>query len=198
MLISAKTSNAMRLPLLICPLFGLTACMNQPDYRAETAPPETVQNVDLNRYAGLWYEIARYPNSFEDKDDYTCVGVTAEYALRDDGRISVTNTCRKDTLDGAIDVAEGVARSVSDSNSKLKVKFAPEWVPFASGDYWILDLMDDYSAVLVGDPDGKYLWILSRTPDLPMASRDRLLRTAQEKGYATSPLKWVPQSNTSE
>ncbi len=176
------------LPLL------LAACAAQPDYRPDTAPPNTVEAVNLEQYQGLWYEIARYPNPFEDTRRYTCVGVTAEYAIRADGRISVTNTCRKDTLDGPVTVAEGVARSVSDNNAKLKVRFAPDFIPFAEGDYWVLDLMEDYSAALVGDPAGKYLWILSRTPKLPQSTQERLFATAEAKGYATAPLIPVPQT----
>ena len=167
--------------------------MGQPDYRAETSSPETVQAVDLERYQGLWYEIARYPNSFEDKANYTCVGVTAEYALRNDGKIDVRNSCFRNELNGESDVADGVARVVSDSGAKLKVKFAPAWVPFAEGDYWILDLTEDYSAALVGSPDGKYLWILSRTPILEDKTLKRLLRTAREQGYQTEPLQFTPQ-----
>jgi lipocalin len=76
--------------LSIFPLFALTGCMSQPDYRAETSPPETVSTVDLSQYAGLWYEIARYPNGFQQD----CEGVTAEYVQRADGKITVINTCR--------------------------------------------------------------------------------------------------------
>ena len=79
----------------------LSACISQPDYRTQETAPPTVPQVDLDKYAGLWYEIARYPNSFE-KD---CAGVTAEYARREDGRISVTNTCHKGSPDGKVKVA---------------------------------------------------------------------------------------------
>lgn len=168
----------------------LAACTSQPDYREDTAAPPTVPSVDLTRYAGLWYEIARYPNWFE-RD---CTGVTAEYGLKDDGTVSVTNTCFKDTLDGEKKVAEGRARIVEGSgNSQLKVKFAPSWVPFAEGDYWILALEPDYSASLVGSPDGKYLWILSRTPQLEPARLDALKQRAQDLGYDTAPLEMTLQ-----
>lgn len=171
----------------------LCGCAGQPDYRTETADPKTAEQVDLSRYQGLWYEIARYPNSFEDNADYTCVGVTAAYALRDDGKVSVTNSCRKDTLDGEMDVANGVARPVSDDNTRLKVRFAPAWVPFAEGDYWVLYLAEDYSVVLVGDPAGKYLWILSRTPVLDSLTLDNVMREARTRGYKTEPLFFTPQ-----
>ena len=185
----------MKRPALIALLLALTACSSQPDHRAEKAAPETVEAVDLQRYQGLWYEIARYPNAFEDKDAYTCVGVTAEYALREDGKVAVTNSCRKDALNGELDVANGVARVVGGNGAKLKVKFAPAWVPFAEGDYWVLDLTEDYSAALVGDPAGRYLWILSRSPQLPQEIRARLLKTAEDKGYDTAPLIWPEQAS---
>lgn len=168
-------------------------CAVQPDHREASAPPDVVDEVELERYVGRWYELARYPNQFEDKRAYTCVGVTADYAVRDDGKISVKNTCHKDALDGETDVAKGVARSVSESDAKLEVSFAPEWLGVGWGDYWILDLTDDYSAALVGDPEGKYLWVLSRKPRLDDATWERLLATAEAQGYATAPLARVPQ-----
>lgn len=171
----------------------LAGCLGQPDYRAATTTPSTVGQVDLTRYQGLWYEIARYPNPFEDTRRYTCVGVTAEYALRDDGKIDVTNSCRQDTLDGKVTVANGVARSVSDGNDQLRVRFAPGYIPFTEGDYWVFDLLPDYSAALVGDPSGKYLWILSRTPRLDDDKLDKLLSTARNEGFETEPLKFIPQ-----
>ena len=164
----------------------LSSCANQPDYRPDKTPPPTVASVDLNRYAGLWYEIARYPNSFQQD----CGGVTAEYTLRDDGKIRVVNTCRT----GDPRSSEGVARVVEGSNgSKLKVQFAPEWVPFAAGDYWILMLAEDYRFALVGDPDGKYLWILSRTPTMTEDTLSAIKSRAEELGYATAPLQETSQ-----
>jgi len=180
----------MRLAIPAIAALMLAACTSQPDYREEAAAPQTVPSVDLTRYAGLWYEIARYPNWFE-RD---CTGVTAEYDLKDDGTVSVTNTCFKETLDGEKKVARGRARIVEGSgNSQLKVKFAPSWVPFAEGDYWILALEPDYSASLVGSPDGKYLWILSRTPKLEAKKLKTLKQRAEELGYRTSALELTQQ-----
>jgi apolipoprotein D and lipocalin family protein len=168
----------------------LSACASQPDYRAQETAPATVPQVDLTRYVGLWYEIARYPNGFETD----CAGVTAEYAQRDDGRISVTNTCHKGSPDGTVKVANGVARVMENSgNARLKVKFAPSWVPFAWGDYWILHLEPDYSAVLVGDPGGKYLWILAREKTLDDATLGRIKARAEELGYQSAPLVMTDQ-----
>ena len=168
----------------------LSGCASQPDYRAEAAPPETVASVELDRYLGKWYEIARYPNWFE----RNCQGVTAEYSIRPDGNIGVLNTCRAETPDGKPRTAEGRARIVEGSkNSKLRVKFAPGWVPFAEGDYWILHLEDDYSAALVGDPSGKYLWILGREKALAPAVLTKIKGRAEALGYDASKLVMVEQ-----
>ena len=174
--------------VLIAAVLALAGCQNQPDYRDETAPPETVASVDLSRYAGLWYEIARYPNSFEQG----CEGVTAEYGLREDGKINVINTCREGGPDGPASSVEGRARAVEGSNnSKLKVKFAPSWVPFAEGDYWILHLEPDYSAALVGAPSGKYLWILARETSLDAEVLSKIKARAEALGYDATKLEMV-------
>jgi apolipoprotein D and lipocalin family protein len=185
----ARKRSALRaLALPVLALLG--ACASQPDHRPDPTPPPTVASVDLERYAGRWFEIARYPNSFQKG----CVGTTADYVLRPDGRIRVLNACRIDTLDGKEKTAQGRARVVEGSNgSRLKVRFAPDWIPFAEGDYWILHLEPDYSAVLVGDPAGKYLWVLSRTPQLAEETYARVLERAQTLGYATAPLQLVLQ-----
>ena len=125
-------------------------------------PLEVVDYVDITRYAGRWYEIARYPNSFEQG----CVGVTADYTLQDNGRVEVVNTCIESSLDGPTRTIRGSARVVDDTtNAKLKVSF---FGPF-EGDYWIIDLDEDYQYAVVGDPSRKFLWILSRTPQLDEA-----------------------------
>lgn len=155
--------------------------------------PPTVAHVDLGRYAGLWYEVARLPNRFQDQ----CAGdVTAFYALRGDGRIDVTNACR--TEDGSRDEAEGVARVVAEdgSNAKLKVRFAPRiltWLPFVWGDYWVLDLADDYSYAMVGDPSREYLWFLSRTPAVGDDLFEQLRDRAAGLQFDVSALQRTPQ-----
>ncbi len=170
----------------LVPLLILAGCVTQPDYRSAETPPDTVASVDIERYAGLWYEIARYPNSFQQD----CDGVTAEYTLREDDKITVTNTCRL----GDERSSRGVARVIEGSEgANLKVKFAPEWVPFAEGDYWILDLDADYRHALVGSPSGKYLWILSRTPQLADNIMAGIKARAETLGYATEPLRMTVQ-----
>ena len=141
------------------------------------AVPMPAKAVDLKRYLGLWYEIARYDNGFETG----CEGVTAEYRLRDDGLIQVINTCRQYTPTGPIKVAEGRAKVVEESaGARLKVSF---FGPFLLGDYWILDHDIDYAWSIVGEPSGRYLWLLSRTPRPDAATRQTILNRAISLGY---------------
>jgi apolipoprotein D and lipocalin family protein len=146
-------------------------------------PLEVVPSVDVNRYVGTWYEIARMPFKFQSQ----CVGdVTATYSLLEDGTIKVVNRCRKQN--GEIDEAEGCAKRASDEgpNTKLKVRFAPAFLsllPFVWGDYWIIDLAPDYSYAVVGEPDRKYLWVLSRTPVINEATMQGILERVKGQGY---------------
>ncbi len=139
------------------------------------APLPTARAVDLPRYMGTWYEIARYPNRFQ----RGCVSdVTAAYTLRPDGKVDVLNSCRAG--DGHAKSARGTAKVVDKAtNAKLKVTFF--W-PF-SGDYWIVALDPDYRWVIVGEPRRKFLWILARTPVLPPATYDEVLRHVAAAGY---------------
>jgi len=148
--------------------------------RAQQAPMPTVPSLDLDRYAGQWYEIARYPNSFE-RD---CArDVTATYTRNTDGTVTVVNACRK--ADGSVMSAQGQAR-MAVPPSKLEVRFAPawlSWLPFVWGDYWVIDLADDYSYSVVGEPSRDYLWILARDPRLPDATLDRIVAKLPALGY---------------
>jgi apolipoprotein D and lipocalin family protein len=154
-------------------------------------PLSVTEKVDLERYAGKWYEIARYPNSFE----RGCVGVTANYEPRDDGRIDVLNVCRESTLDGPKRLIRGTARVVdSTTNAKLKVTFF--W-PF-EGDYWILDLDEDYTYAVVGEPRREFLWILSRTPQMDEATYEDILDWLPDAGYDPDRLYIVPQFDDDE
>ena len=147
---------------------------------------ETVPRVDLNRYTGLWYEIARYPASFE-KD---CVGVTAEYSRNPDGTIKVVNSARLRTLDGAVKTAVGRARIVdATTQAKLKVAF----FLFFEGDYWILELGENYDYALIGEPSRKYLWILSRTPQMEETLYQQILSRLPARDYDPARLTRTPQ-----
>lgn len=162
----------------------LAACSEPPVNREANAPLLTEGEVDLNSYLGLWYEIARFENGFEDG----CADVTAEYSLRDDGLIRVVNTCNKD---GETDQATGRARIVEGSgNARLKVSFfGPFWA-----DYWILDVPEDYSWSVVGEPEGRYLWILSRTPALPEPVLSDIVADLGQRGYRTEALHFTAQA----
>ena len=146
-------------------------------------PVRSVPAVDLQRYAGSWHEVARFPNKFQAK----CLAETvATYELLPNGQIQVVNTCR--VADGKTIRAEGRARLADKAGptSRLKVRFAPaflSWLPMVWGDYWVLDLTDDYGAALVGTPDRKYLWVLSRTPELADSTWQRLVATAAGQGF---------------
>ena len=162
---------------------GLTAAA-EGRYRDTSQPIGVVANLDLERYLGKWYEIARFPNRFE----RGCEGVTAEYAKRPDGKIDVVNTCRKGSPDGPKEVAEGVASVVAPG--KLAVTFVP-WLPFAKGDYWVLYVDPAYSFAVVGEPRGRTGWILARDPALPQANYDKAVSVLETMGYDTSQLQLV-------
>jgi apolipoprotein D and lipocalin family protein len=150
--------------------------------RGQTPPAiRTVPAVDLSRYVGDWFEIARYPNRFQRQ----CVGdVRARYERGPDGRIDVVNRCR--TADGETE-ARGVARIVDEKAfTRLKVRFAPAWlsvIPAVWGDYWIIGLAPDYSWAVVGEPGRDYLWILARAPQLDDASMTAARAAARANGY---------------
>ncbi len=144
-------------------------------------PLQVVPAVDLARYAGKWYEIARLPNWFQ----RGCASdTTATYSLRPDGKVSVLNTCR--AADGRLKTAKGTARIADEKgpNTRLKVTFF--W-PF-SGDYWIIDLDPDYRWAVVGEPRRKYFWVLSRDPRMDETLYRQILERAKQQGYDLAPL----------
>lgn len=149
------------------------------------APP-TVAHVDLRRYLGRWFEIARLPTRFQPDD---CSNVVAEYRLGDDNAIRVRNRCM--LRDGRKRTAHGIANAIDASNARLEVSFMPEglrWLPFTTGDYWILLLDDAYTLSLVGTPNHRCLWLLARTRHPEPAMRDRYLAHAESLGYDLTPL----------
>ena len=146
-------------------LFLITALA--PGADAEEARMTPVPALDLHRYAGTWYEIARLPNPFQTKCAHS---VVVRYAVRPDGRLDVVNECVE--KDGRTSRAAGVARLADPKGppSQLKVRFAPAFLSFLSavwGDYWVIDLAPDYTYAVVGGPKREYLWILSREPRMP-------------------------------
>jgi apolipoprotein D and lipocalin family protein len=151
---------------------------------------ETVQHVDLNRYAGRWYEIARYPNKFEMK----CAGdVTAEYVTKGNGDMRVINTCA--ARDGRVVRSVGTAK-IADASTNAKLKVAFFW-PFY-GKYWVLDVGDKYDYAVVGEPGRDYLWILSRTPAMPDAVYEKILNRLPARGYDPEKLVRTHQSGAAK
>ena len=153
----------------------------------EHPPLKTVADLKLPRYLGTWYEIARLPMRHEPEG---CTDVSAHYTLLDNGNVGVTNRCR---MDGEIEEATGEACAVDNDSARLEVSFLPKglrWLPFAKGDYWVIYHDEDYRVALVGHPEHKYLWLLSRTPEVDQETRDKLLDIAREQGYVTSDLIW--------
>ena len=160
----------------------------------EALPPlESVPSLDVARYMGRWYEIAKYPNRFQKQ----CTGdTTATYEVLPDATVRVVNRCR--TENNEFDEADGIARQIGGADSaKLEVRFAPGWlgfVPFVWGDYWVVDLDPDYQLAAVSEPDRDYLWILSRTPKVETAKRAELLDRLAAMGFDTARLEATPQS----
>ncbi len=153
---------------------------------AQAAPLETVKNLDLERYLGVWYEVARFPNRFE-KD---CVGVRAIYTRQSEDRIGVTNECRKYTVTGDLRKIEGRAR-VPDKNQPSKLEVSFFW--FFWSDYWVIMLGDNYEYAVVSEPDREYLWILSRTPQMPEPLYQELIEKLKAKEFDTSKIIRVAQ-----
>jgi apolipoprotein D and lipocalin family protein len=144
----------------------------------------TVPAVDLSRYAGRWYEIARYPNRFQKQ----CTGnVTASYRLLPNGKVEVVNECRNSK--GGLEVAKGKAK-VDDRTTNAKLKLTFFW-PFY-GDYWVIGLDPDYRWAVVGEPGRKYLWILARSPELEASEYQKAVRILSEKGYEAAKLVRTP------
>lgn len=178
--------------IIALPFALILATLSMFAQSGEAGPVKAVDSVALNKYAGEWYEIAKYPNSFQDH----CVGnVTATYTLKNDGKIEVMNRCLK--KDGTVSDAKGEAKVVDrSSNAKLKVRFAPKFLSFLSfvwGDYWVIELPSDYSYSVVGTPDRKYFWILSRKPQMDDGKYQEILRRAESQGFVPAKVEKTPQ-----
>ncbi|WP_270937877.1 lipocalin family protein [Falsiroseomonas oryzae] len=172
--------------LTLLALLALGACATPP----QRAPVQTVAAVDLQRYLGTWYEIARFPNSFQDGRGRRCVETTATYTLRPDGQVGVTNRCLDAADNNREAVAEGRAYAVEGSNNaRLRVTFF--W-PFY-GDYWVIGLEPTYRWAVVGSPGRDYLWILSRTPGMSAGDYAAAVGAAAAQGFDVSRLQPTPQ-----
>ncbi|MHC1705535.1 MAG: lipocalin family protein [Tenuifilaceae bacterium] len=170
--------------LSLIALLIITSCDN--NAKTQSLSMKTVKNVDLKRYMGVWYEIARFPHSFEKG----LVGVSATYTLKENGKVEVLNQGYKGTLDGKLKKAKGFAKVPNPSEpGRLMVYFF--W-PFG-GEYLILDLDENYQHVLVGSSNLNYLWILSRNPKMEDSTYNDLVNKAKLLGFDTSKLDLVLQ-----
>lgn len=160
--------------------------------RDQHPPLATVASVDLERYAGTWYEIARYPNRFQGD---CAADSTATYARLEGGGIEVRNRCRR--ADGSEMAVTGVVKVVdARTNARLKVSFLPAWLRWTGigrGDYWVLYVSPDYRVAMVGEPSRAFLWILARTPMLPDAEYVALLPRIRAAGYMPERLMRAPR-----
>ena len=159
---------------------------------ASPAPLQTIERLDVGRYLGAWFEIAKYPNRFQRQ----CVRDTqAQYRLRDDGQLDVINRCRE--ANGEMAEAVGRARQIGAADSpRLEVRFAPawlSWLPMVWGNYWVIDLDPAYQLVAVSEPSREYLWVLSRTPAVDAAAYQALLERLRAKGFDLTRLERTAQ-----
>lgn len=166
-------------------VFMFFSCTNS---NSQMIDQTTVKVLDLNRYLGTWYEIARFPHSFEKN----MVGVTATYSMRKDGKIEVLNQGYKNSLDGEPSKAVGKAKIPNPMEpGKLKVSFF--WIFYA--DYFVLELDEDYQYAMIGSSSDKYFWILSRTAKMDESTYEMLLEKARKRGYNLEKLEKVPQKS---
>ena len=160
---------------------------------AQTKPLHVVEKVELDKYLGVWYEVARKPMYFQNKCDRD---VSATYTLNENGNIAIDNRCY--AQDGKLNQSSGEAFvQNAPFNSKLKVSFLPEsirWLPVGRGDYWILKIADDYQTVLVGEPKRKYMWVLSRSAQPDPAVVKEYLDYAQSVGFDLSDIIHTKQT----
>ncbi len=161
---------------------------------AQTSPPplQSIPSLDVPRYMGRWWEIAKFPNWFQRK---CAADTSATYSLRPDGTVRVLNQCA--LAEGGMLQAEGSARQVGGPMSaRLQVRFAPAWLsvlPFVWGDYWVIDLDERYELVAISEPKRDYLWILSRSPQVDPARYQALLARLAAMGLEVGRLEKTPQ-----
>ena len=186
-----KTTNTLIQPTsrwlitaLCCSLLAWMPLASVQAQSSETspAPLESIAALDVPRYMGTWYEVAKYPNWFQKR----CVANTsATYTIQPNGMLQVLNRCQKE--DGSMSEALGAAKQVGDATSpKLEVRFAPAWLsflPFVWGNYWVIDLDPQYQLAAVSEPSRKYLWILSRSKTVEPKAYEALLQRLKQQGF---------------
>lgn len=177
------------LNIVLLILVVLSGC-SESSKRVSDKPLQAVSKVDLDRYLGKWYEIARFPFSIQEG----CHATTATYSMRSDQKIDVLNECRMGAFDGGLSTANGKAWVVDrETGAKLKVSFNFFMGLFGGGDYWVIRLADDYSYSVVSEPKGRYLWILSRTPEMSQAVYDSIVESLKADGFLVEYLQKTPQ-----
>jgi apolipoprotein D and lipocalin family protein len=189
-----KTSFLGALALSSCVGAGATSGTAGLPSAAQDRPLASIPALDIPRYMGGWYEIAKFPNWFQRH----CVRDTkATYRLLPDGQVEVDNRCRDQ--DGQTEQVVGAARqSAAGKSSELEVRFAPAWlsfIPLVWANYWVVDIDSPYQLVAVSEPSRKYLWILSRTPQVDEQAYDALLVRLKGLGFDLARLARTPQSN---
>jgi apolipoprotein D and lipocalin family protein len=172
------------------------ASAQAPSAEIAPAPLEAIASLDVPRYMGTWYEVAKYPNWFQKR----CIANTsATYAIQPNGMLQVLNRCQKE--DGSMSEALGAAKQVGDANSpKLEVRFAPAWLsflPFVWGNYWVIDLDPQYQLAAVSEPSRKYLWILSRTKTVEPTAYEALLQRLKQQGFNLDAIEISKQTTAS-
>lgn len=176
--------------LAVC-VVALAGCASATTSK-DAAPLQPIATLDVPRYMGTWYEIAKYPNWFQKK----CVSDTrADYSLQADGRVQVINRCRE--ASGQMSEAVGMARQIGAADSaQLEVRFAPAWLsflPMVWGDYWVIDLDPEYKLVAVSEPGREYLWVLSRTPVVDDQAYEALTVRLAARGFDLGKLERTKQ-----
>ena len=169
----------------LCFGFAVWLALSPAQAQSTETPPiplEAITSLDVARYMGTWYEVAKYPNWFQKR----CIANTsATYAVQSNGMLQVLNRCQKE--DGSMSEALGAAKQVGDTNSpKLEVRFAPAWLsflPFVWGNYWVIDLDPQYQLAAVSEPSRKYLWILSRSKTVEPKAYEALLQRLKQQGF---------------
>jgi len=184
-----RTSFISIFGLLLISLGSFQAVAQQSDQAVKT-----IASLDVPRYLGTWYEIAKFPNWFQKK----CISNTkAVYTAKPDGNLRVLNSCK--TANGETVEAEGLARQIGAKDSpKLEVRFAPEWLsflPMVWGDYWVIDLDPQYQLAAISDPRREYLWVLSRTPQLDPKVYADLLQRLEQQRFDVQKLELTSQKN---
>lgn len=183
-----------KIALLVALASALAAQASSPSTNPAVLPPlQTIATLDVARYQGTWFEIAKYPNRFQNQ----CVRNTrADYQPQANGTLQVLNRCV--TASGETTEALGAARQVGPADSpRLQVRFAPAWLsflPMVWGHYWVIDLDPDYQLVAVSEPQREYLWVLSRTPQVDATAYQALLKRLAQQGFDLQRLQLSPQN----